>query len=202
MTKMPWEYHRDLTEDRIIGIGALVATAYRESLEYYVESKGDTRWSHGCRRYEWARRNIRNAHESGTMPFLGILRDIGNVFEFKIGEVPVKFKRANPDEPDDSVIRQSHFESLQLSLLEFYGLPHPCELSWRLMVEDDYEGEVLRIVFAGIDEQKNTRCFWELPRERVAAHIAPVVDIRDEGVDMPAAHVGLRINDKGEVKQG
>lgn len=199
--KTPTDFHPDLHPDHITAVGKLIVAAYHESLEHYLEDKGDNRWSHGVRRYAWSCQNIRDAVESGKMPFLSILVDIGNTFIFRIGAVPVKFKRTNPDDPADSVLKQSLSETQQLSLLEFAGIHDPCELRWRMVVEDDFDGDVIRIVFLGLNESKVTKCFWEIPQAKIAAHITVLDEHKDEGVELAPAKVGLRGAENKEEKQ-
>lgn len=188
----PSDFHADLTEERIIEACQLIVKAYNDALEFFIEDMGDNRWSHGCRRWVWARKNIREAVELGGLSYLGIIRDVGNSFVFRIGDVPVKYKRTDPDEPDDSVIRQALCETQQLSLLEFAGISDPCELSWRVLIEDDFVGEVLRVVFVGIDQNKQARCYWELPRDKILPPISLVDSERDEGVELARPAVSLR----------
>lgn len=197
--KKPWEYNDALTEQNLIEVCNLIVSAYNEVLDYRLPEKGDNKWALGCRRYAWAKERIRKAVESGLIPCLSILKDQGNTFIFLIGEVPVKFKCTDPDDPDDSVIRQSAIESQQLSLLELEGLYDPRSLRWRIAVEDDYDGEVLRVAVIGITENKMTECFWEMPRDRIVPHITTAFEHKDEGVDLDAAFVDVANANDDEV---
>jgi hypothetical protein len=198
-TKHPWDFHPSLQEDHLIAACNLVVAAYNDALDYFLAEKGDNKWALGCRRYAWAQNNIRQAAESGKMPFLEVLKDQGNTFIFLIGAVPVKFKRTDPDEPHESIIRQSQCEAQQLSLA-FPGLSDPGALRWRIVIEDDYEGEVLRVAFIGVDSNKVTQCFWEMPRDRMAPHITTVHEHLDEGVDLDPAHVDL-LDDEADEEE-
>ena len=191
--KLPHEFHPDLTEERIAAIARLIADAYWETLSHRIEEKGDSRWAHGCRRYDWARQRIRDAAGTAAAPYLKILKDRGSAFLFLIGEVPVKYKRTDTDDPAEGTATQSLLEAQQLSLLEFYGLQDPGELSWRFLLEDNFDGELIRAVFVGIDAATNeVRCFWEIPYEKISAPPVIIDGVRDEGVELPPARVTLK----------
>ena len=198
--KKPSEFHRDLKEDRISAVAQLIAQAYSDSLDYIIPEKGDTRWSHGCRRYEWARNNIRQVANSKEHPYLSLLEDEGRKFTFKIGAVPVRFKRTDADNPNSSVFRQHAVEASQLSLLLFDGLEDPCQLSWRILVEDDIEGDVIRVAFVGADENGQAECFWNVPKDKLKPKLVALPTDREEGVELQPALVGLKVKTKDEKK--
>ena len=197
---LPVSFHSDLTEDRITKIGNLIITAYHESLEFFNEDKGDDRWTHGCRRYKWACKNIREAIDADGYGYLSLLEDTGNKFIFLIGEVPVKFKCTNPEDPNENVLKQSQSEMQQLSLLEYGDIKHPGQLVWRMAVEDDFDGNPIRLALLGIDESKTTRCYWELPKDKLVPQIVPIHDNKADGVEIAPAKVGLRTNEKEQEK--
>lgn len=198
MTK-PSDFHPDLQEESIAKLAQLIAQAFADSLDYRLPERGDTRWSHGCRRYDWARYNIRVAVGAPGFDFLTMLEDQGRKFTFKIGKVPVKFKRTDANNPDKSIFRQYELEAKQLSLLKFAGIQDPCELSWRILVEDDIEGDVVRVVFVGADENGNTKCFWEVPHEKFAPKVVGL-STAEESVELKPASVKLKTTKKDQKK--
>jgi hypothetical protein len=170
--KSPSDFHPDLDEANIAAIAKLIKDAYEEAAEHKMEGKGDTNWGLGCRRHEWAKQSIRLASASGVHPYLGILIDDGNRFVFKIGEVPVRFKRDDAENPSAKVFSQYETESKQLSLLGFDGVADPSSLCWRILIDVDFGGEVIRAVFIGAETSGSVKCFYEIPL--AALHLPPV----------------------------
>lgn len=189
---LPHEYHADLTSERIIAVTSLIAAAYEEALEYRLEEKGDTRWAHGCRRYDWARQRLRASAGATGYEYLRIVIDQANKFLFRIGDVPVKFRRTDIDDPAEGTATQSFLESQQLSMLKMLGLSDPAELSWRFLVQDNFDGEIIRIAFIGMDAATNeAKCFYEIPLEKVVLTPVLMDGFKDEGVDVPPAEIIL-----------
>jgi hypothetical protein len=199
--KKPSDFHLDLQEDRVILVAQLISQAYADTQFYKNLEKGDTSWSLGCRRYDWARHNIRTVRGMLGYEFLTILKDKGTKFTGKIGQVPFKFKKADANNPNKSIFKQYSDESEQLSLLEFGGIPDPCELSWRFLVEADIEGDVIRVVFVGANEKNgHTQCFWEVPQEKFVPKIVAINASVEESMKLEAAPVQLKSVKKDEKK--
>lgn len=200
MTK-PSDFHPDLKEEDISKIAQLITSAYEEAIEHMIVDKGDTNWGLGCRRYEWARQNIRQAANTAEHPYLSILEDEGNKFTFLIGQVPVRFKRGDSESIDKNIFTQYQVEAAQLSLLSFPGMNDPCELSWRVLMEVDFLGEVIRAVFLGATEGGFVKCFWEVPPSALRASPVTVLNKKSEGVDLAPAKVGLKVIKNKEEAQ-
>lgn len=200
MTK-PSNFHPDLKEEDIIKVAQLITSAYEEAVDHMLEDKGDTNWGLGCRRYEWARQNIRLAAGTFYHPYLKILEDDGNKFTFLIGGVPVRFKRGESENMDKKVFAQYRVEAAQLSLLTFSGISDPCELSWRMVMEVDALGEVIRAVFIGANEHGVAKCFWEVPHTKLRAAPVAVLNEKDDGVDLAPAKVGFKTAKKKKDNQ-
>lgn len=191
MTK-PSDFHPDLKEEDIIKVAQLITSAYEEAVDHMLEDKGDTNWGLGCRRYEWARQNIRQAAGTLEHPYLTILEDDGNKFTFLVGRVPVRFKRGESENMDKKVFTQYRVEAAQLSLLSFSGISDPCELSWRMVMEVDSFGDVIRAVFIGATESGFVKCFWEVPHAKLRAAPVAVLNLKDDGIDLAPAKVSLK----------
>lgn len=190
--KKPSDFHTDLKEENIIEVVQMITAAYEEAVDHMLEDKGDTNWGLGCRRYEWARQNIRNAANSDEHNYLSLLEDEGNKFTFLIGGVPVRFKRGDSENIDKNIFTQYQNEANQLSLLSFYGLPDPCELSWRILMEVDAFGSVIRSVFIGATESGYTKCFWEVPYSSLRMPPVAILNRKDDGVELEPAKVSLK----------
>lgn len=198
-TKKPWEFHPDLTEDNITAVTRLIIQAYVESQDYLVPEKGDNRNVHGLRRYYWARRNLTDAAGTPDYPFLSILTDKRFTFLLTIGQVPMRFKRAPVEKIDQSVFKQYEAETAQLSLLSFLDQPDPCELSWRIIVEDDFTGDVIQVAFVGADEDGNIKCLWKMPQNKIVP-LASIPDDEDKGVDLKPATVQFKTQSTPDKK--
>lgn len=191
-TKKPWEFHPDLTEGKITAVTRLITQAYVESQDYMIPEKGDNRNVHGLRRYYWARRNLTDAAGTVEYPYLSILADQRFTFMLKIGDVPLRFKRAPLEKIHYSVFKQYEIETAQLSLLSFLDQPDPCELGWRIIVEDDFMGDVVRVAFVGADAAGNIKCFWEMPGSKFTPKIVPIPNNEEKGKDLKPATVQLK----------
>jgi len=51
---------------------------------------------------------------------------------------------------------------------------------------------VLRVVFIGIDKNKQAQCFWEIPRDKFTARLVAVNESHDQGVELDRPQVNLR----------
>jgi hypothetical protein len=131
---------------------------------------------------------------------LSILEDEGQKFTFRIGGVPVRFKRTDAENPDSAVFRQYAVEASQLSLLLFEGIEDPCKLSWRLLVEDDLEGEVIRVAFVGAEESGRVECFWDVPKDKLKPKLVALPAGKEDGVEFKPGGVGLKTKNKEEKK--
>jgi len=200
MTK-PSDFHPDLKEEDITNIAQLITTAYEEAVEHMIEEKGDTNWGLGCRRYEWARQNIRQSAKTPEHPYLSILEDESNKFTFMIGSVPVRFKRGDSEKIDKNMFTQYQVEAAQLSLLSFSGILDPCELSWRMLMEVDPFGDVVRAVFLGATESGFVKCFWEVPHSALRTVPVAILNQKDEGIDLAPAKVNLKATKNKELAQ-
>ena len=191
MTK-PSDFHPDLNEDHLTDVAKIIMNAYEDASDSMLQEKGDTNWGLGCRRYEWARHSLRLAAGTTGYKFLSILEDEGNKFTFMVGAVPMRFKRSDADNLDKSVFAQYRVEAAQLSLLSFAGITHPCELSWRMIMDVDLFGEVIRAVFIGATQDGVAKCFWEIPRAKLMGTPVVVLNSKEDGVELQPAKVTFK----------
>ena len=199
--KIPSDFHPDLKEDYLIKVAQLITNAYEDAIEHKLEDKGDTNWGLGCRRYEWARQNIRIAGGTEEYKFLSLLEDEGNKFTFMIGSVPMRFKKSDIDNLDKNIFTQYKNEAAQLSLLKFAGIIDPCELSWRMLMDVDFMGEVVRAVFIGATTEGVVKCFWEIPRDKLHGKPVVVLHEKDAGIEITPAKVTLKTAKESQQKK-
>src|SRR3712207_5021889 len=119
-SRLPWDFHPALTEERLRVCARMLANARRDALAMARSELGDDAWSVGCRAFAFGRHRLRRAAESGDLPWLGVLDDSAH-FVFLIGGangggVPVRFYRGPADEPTARTLRRQEEEARQLSL--------------------------------------------------------------------------------------
>ena len=118
-SRLPWDFHPALTEDRLRICARMLAHARRDALAMASYELGDDPWSVGCRAFAFGRHRLERAARSGDYPWLEVLDDSAH-FVFVIGSngqgVPVRFYRGAADEPTERTLRRQEMEVQQLSL--------------------------------------------------------------------------------------
>ena len=189
-SRLPWDLHPALTEDRLRICARLLAHARRDALAMASYELGDDPWSVGCRAFAFGRHRLERAASSGDYPWLEVLDDSAH-FVFVIGSnghgVPVRFYRGAADEPTERTLRRQEMEVQQLSLA--LGEAAAEDLAFRLAVETGEAGRVERVVFLALRGEDRVECFWPIPLELpVGAGAGAAVQLRlmpEEG------HAGL-----------
>jgi len=185
-SRLPWDFHPALTEDRLRICARLLAHARRDALAMASYELGDDPWSVGCRAFAFGRHRLVRAARSGDYPWLEVLDDSAH-FVFVIGSngsgVPVRFYRGAADEPTERTLRRQEMEVQQLSLA--FGEAAAEDLAFRLAVETGEGGRVERVVFLALRGEDRVECFWPVPLELpVGAAAVTAVQLRlmaDEG---------------------
>jgi hypothetical protein len=186
-SRLPWELHPALTEDRLRVCARLLANARRDALAMASYELGDDPWSVGCRAYAFGKHRLARAASSGQHNWLGVL-DESHAFVFLIEDVPVRFYRGLAEEPTARALRRHAQEAEQLTL----ALGEAAEgLVFRLAVETGEGGRVERVVFLALrGEEGEAVCVWPVPLEVSAgAGAMPNVQLRllpDDGYAGPA----------------
>jgi hypothetical protein len=67
-------------------------------------------------------------------------------------------------------------------------------------VEDDLEGEVIRVAFVGAEESGKIECFWDVPKEKLKPKLVSLPVGKEDGVELKPAAVGLKTTKKEEKK--
>jgi hypothetical protein len=196
----PWDYHSDLTEDRLKTVAALLVDGRHAALERFDEEAGDNGWTHGCRAFQFCRHRVLLAVDSGDHDWLTAL-DRSLQLIFKIGSVPVRIYKGDADEPTDRTMRQSFGELRQLELL-FDEHDEGRDLAYRFAVETDIDGSVLAVKFVGL-RGESAVLIWDVPLDGVPAFAGTVGRAATESVELTPPIVGLRIDrDGAEGKTG
>ena len=193
MKTKPWEYHADLTEERLVEIAKLIVAGRNAAIELQAEDEGDNGWTLGCRAVQFARHRILTAAANGTLPYLGII-DPSLGLVFTIGQVPVRIYRGDADDPTDRTLRQSNTELHQLGFI-FDDLDDASELAYRFAIETDFDGSVLSVHFVGL-RGKVAELNWRVPLDEDDGVVGGVGTPADEAVDIPAPSVSIPAHKK------
>lgn len=190
----PWDYHGDLTAERLMIVAKLIADGRQTAIELFDEVAGDNGWTLGCRAFQFGRARILRAADSGEYHWLDVI-DRTLQLIFKIGEIPVRIYRGDADEPTDRTARQSLNELKQLSLL-FDAHDDGHALAYRFAIETDVDGSVLTVKFVGL-RGKTAVLNWDVPLDLTVSAAGTVGRAATESVDLTAPIVGVRgIGDK------
>lgn len=181
----PWDYHKDLQEDRINTIAELLIQIRLQVMAEYAPLQGDTGWGVGCKAYDRCRSQI--IRMAMTTTWLKIL-DASMHLIFSIGEVPVRMYRGDADEPTDRTLAQSLPELDQLAMA-FPGADE--QLIWRFAVETGADGLVSRVIFCGLTESGEVRCKWERQGDEPIGSAIETAATSGSGVELPKPKVGI-----------
>src|SRR3954464_4277599 len=189
-SRLPWDFHPALTEERLRLCARMLANARRDALAMASYELGDDPWSVGCRAFAFGRSRLKRAAASGEYPWLDVLDDSAH-FVFVIGGngngVPVRFYRGAAEEPTGRTLRRQEVEVQQLSLA--LGDEAAEGLAFRLAVETGEAGRVERVVFLALRGEDRVECFWPVPLEPPAtAATGAAVQLRLLADD---SHTGL-----------
>lgn len=185
----PWDYHPDLTAERLSIVAQFIVEGRHAAVERYDEEAGDNGWTLGCRAFQFARARILRAIDNNIHPWLSAI-DRSLQLIFKIGEVPVRIYRGDADEPTDRTLRQTFSELRQLGLL-FDEQDQGRDLAYRFAVETDIDGTVIRVNFVGL-RGESAILNWEVPIDSFGRPVGTVGRPATEAVELPAPQVGVR----------
>lgn len=185
----PWDYHSDLTEDRLVAVAAMIVDGRHAALNRYDEEAGDNGWTHGCRAFQFGRARILKAIDGGESPWLTAI-DRSLQLIFKIGEVPVRIYKGLAEEPTGRTLRQSYGELQQLGLL-FPDRDEGHDLVYRFAVETDIDGTVIAVNFVGL-QGETAVLNWSVPFDSSLGFTGTVGREASESVELDAPPVGLR----------
>lgn len=181
---MPWDHHPDLQRERLIEIGRLIQHGRHDALDRQDLNVGSTPWTVGCEAFAFGTHQISEA--ALLHDWLEVLQP-GMQFVFSIGEVPVRFYRGAPDEPNKRTLRQTYSELHQLSLFGLDEITSP-DLLYRFAVETDFDGTVAAITFVVLNGETPVLT-WNVPLDEPVVRVAPLDIPEVQGVDLPKPSV-------------
>jgi hypothetical protein len=189
MTKnFPWEFHRDLTEDRLIAVGRLIVDGRQLAVDLHDGDIGDDGWTLGCRASQFGRFRILAAVDGEVFPWLRVI-DRSRRLIFTIGEVPVRIYRGEADEPTDRTLHQSLNELKQLGF-SFDERDEGRDLAYRFAVETDIDGSALAVKFVGL-RGETAVLNWDVPLG-LDTSIGGIGTPATDPVELDAPSVGVR----------
>ncbi|WP_260596567.1 hypothetical protein [Sphingomonas endolithica] len=181
----PWDYHRELTEDRLVKVAQLLALGRGSAVDRFDPAIGDDNWTLGVCAYNYGCFQIARAAGTPGFEWLGVI-DAGKHFQFSIGGVPMRFWRGDPTEPTAKIVIATPREQLLLDLEP--GVPTAGVL-FRIGVITDIDGALLGASFVALrNDQPET--VWPLPLAEAEPLIVLLGDERPEGRDLLPPSVG------------
>ena len=185
--RLPWDFHRALTEERLQICGRLLANGRRDAVAMASYEVGDDGWSVGCRAYAFGKQRLKRAAASATHSWLSVM-DESHHFVFLIEDVPVRFYRGFAEEPTTRTLRRQEAEAQQLGLA--LGIDEAAGLVFRFAIETGVTGNVERVVFLALrGEGGYAECAWQVPLDIPAQHEKSGIQLRlieDDGYQGPA----------------
>lgn len=194
MDKTPWNAHPELTAERLIIVAELLRDVRHEALPYHEPDKGDSNWGLGTRVSERTWYAVRDA--ANQYPWLRIINPSRH-FVFSIGGVPFRFYRGLPEKPNARVLARQYPEIRQHQVA-FKFFEDNTEYFWRLAVETDIFGAVIRIVVAQMSEQGDVKMKWEVPLIGKISALGAVSRNKSEGVEQ--APPAIKVKKKAKLK--
>ena len=181
----PWDYHQELTGERLVKVGQLLALGRGSAVDRFDPTIGDDNWTLGVCAYNYGCFQISQAAGTPGFEWLGVI-DPGKHFQFSVGGVPMRFWRGDPAEPTAKIVIATPREQLLLDLEP--GVPTAGVL-FRIGVTTDIDGALLGASFVALrNDQPET--VWPLPLAAAEPLIVSLGEERPEGRDLPSPPVG------------
>ncbi|MFM7402746.1 MAG: hypothetical protein ACKO1N_01365 [Erythrobacter sp.] len=187
----PLDYHADLTTDRLVAVALLLQRARRNAADRFEPEIGDTYLNLGLDAYLYGKHEIQVAAESGDYPWLSIVNSSLR-FQFRIGEVLMRFWRGDIHEPRENIVEPTSEELLvqeQQGTLDLGDEDFAAGLVFRINVVSDRSGNLLEAHFVAY-RGEIAECVWPIPFQSsmpLASAVRPDLPI---GPDLPPAEVG------------
>lgn len=194
----PWDYHPDLTRERLIKVAALIAKGRYDALDRYSVAVGSNGWTVGCEAFQFGRHRITEAAGSEGYSWLSVA-DPSMQFVFQIGVLPVRFYRGPPDDPSERTLRHTFAELRQLPFI-FDKEELGADLLYRFAVETDLEGEIVSISFVGLRGEQPV-LVWPVPLDETGTVIAEIGIPPEEGIDLPKPTIRIPGSSSHDIKK-
>lgn len=181
----PWDYHPELTEERLVTVAQLLQRGRGDAVDRFDPAVGDNNWTRGVCAYSYACHQIRLVAGTPGFEWLSVISD-GIRFQFGIGGVPLRFFRGDPSEPSGRVTAATPFEQL---LLELEPDVATAGMLFRIGMTTDEDGALLEASFVAV-RNGAPETVWRLPLDEAAPLLVLLGNDRPEGRDLPPPPVG------------
>lgn len=182
----PWDYNAALTADRLTKIVDLLAMGRRDAVDRHDPDIGGDAWTRGCCAFRYGCYRITQAADEPDAEWLTVI-DPSKRFQFRIGDVPMRFWRGEPSKPSSRFKHPTPVEQLHLDLED--GVPLGGVL-FRIGVTTDDEGGLLEASFVAL-RNGAPETIWPIPFDKITPVIVPLDDARPEGRELPPPAVGI-----------
>jgi hypothetical protein len=197
MKMLPWEYHPEVTEERLVRVAQLLALGRGSAVDRFDPTIGDDNWTLGVCAYNYGCFQIARAAGTPGFEWLGVI-DPGKHFQFSIARVPMRFWRGDPAEPTAKIVVATPFEQLRLDLEP--GVP-TAGMLFRIGVTTDVDGAMLGASFVALRNDQ-PEFVWPIPLAEAKPLIVLLDDARPEGLELPPPLVGDHQGDEDERGNG
>lgn len=192
----PWNYHPDLTKERLVLLAQLLARGRRHALERHDPLIGDDAWTRGVRAFRFGCHEIAKAAGSDGFDWLVVL-DPRRKFQFMVGKVPMRFYRGTPEDPKPNMLKLAELEQLAFP----FAVDEPlANAKLRIAVETDEDGSVMAVFFVAI-RGVNTETQWRIPYETAPPLLVDVKHDVAEAIELDAPEVGMLDDEEDEEKE-
>lgn len=184
----PWDYHPDMTAERLASVARLLASGRGCALDRHEPAIGCDAWTLGVEAFNFGRHQINKA--AGTPGFEWLtVPDSSRRLQFRMGSMPMRFYRGLATDPNPRMLVEAPIELEQYPLpLGAAALLDGCK--FRIAVETDEEGGVVQISFVAI-RGVAVETIWPIPYEDSAPLLVGLGADLAEGRELPAPSVGL-----------
>src|ERR1700687_6190628 len=163
---VPWEACSELKLERLQLIAENLRAVRHDALEIHDEEKGDDAQVHGTVAYAGSRQRIKMLADSGAHPWLGII-DPSRRFIFSIGGTSMRMYHGDARRPPERSLRSSLTELVAMQM----ALPFDEQAStvdnvgwvWRVAIETDVNGLVVRVMVFQANPAREVRNIFEVP---------------------------------------
>ncbi|MDX0111057.1 hypothetical protein GOC07_02005 [Sinorhizobium meliloti] len=185
MMMLPWDYHPELTKERLVKVAQLLAMGRGSAVDRFDPTIGDDNWTLGVCAYNYGCFQIARAAGTPGFEWLGVIEP-GKHFQFSIEGIPMRFWRGDPAEPTAKISAATPFEQLLLDLEP--GVP-TAGMLFRIGVTTDLDGALLGASFVALRNDQ-PEIVWPLPLAEAEPLIVLLDDARPEGVELSSPVVG------------
>lgn len=189
----PWDYHPELTEERLVKVAQLLARGRGSAVDRFDPTIGDDNWTLGVCAYNYGCFQIAQAAGTPGFEWLVVI-DAGKHFQFSIGSVPMRFWRGDPNEPTAKISVATPLEQLLLDLEP--GVP-AAGLLFRIGITADVDGSLLGASFVALRNDQ-PEVVWPLPLAQAEPLIVLLDEARPEGLELPSPSVGDHLDEEDE----